>query len=472
MITTLASAQGINSGNPARPFGANKAYAYGLLPTNLPTSGTYGSATAAATAYTNWINDFVENCSDGSKRVKFDQVQYTVSEGIGYGMLLSAYAGDRVTFDGLWNYYKKFRNNHGVMHWKIDGCNATNQSNGATDAELDVAMALIVASKQWTSGTYLNDAHALIQIIKTYEMESDGDTKPGDAWNSAKNPSYYAPAYYREYAKVDTENAAFWNKAVTVAEAHLLTNRHATTGLVSNWSVKGGAVNTSRGEDGKCYGYESIRNPWRMATDYAWNGPNVAKAGQDICTKVSAFMVGREANIRILMYQNGGAVTSNNWKNGVAYMTALAAIGGSNQASLNSLYTNANAQNGRINNSGDNSNYFSATLRCITLFMMTGNFWNPSDNVFPRTETMAIDFVNTQPTIVVYPSPAKNVLHVESAQQMRTIHIFNTMGVSALLISTNSQHETIDVSTLSHGTYLVRVEYADGSVENSRFIKN
>lgn len=485
MITNIVSAQGINSGNPARPFGANKFYKYGIVPTNLPASGTYGSATPAATAYTNWLNDFVVDCGDGSTRVKFDQVRYTVSEGIAYGMLLSAYAGDKITFDGLWKFYKKHSNGKGVMNWKIDGCNTINGENGATDAEVDAAMALIVASKQWATATtpydYAKEAETLIKAIKQHEMETDGDTKCGDAWNnSTRNPSYYAPAYYREYAKIDTDNAIFWSTtAVNAAENHLLKNRHATTGLVSNWSVKGGAVNTSNGSEGKCYGYESIRNPWRMATDYIWNGTN-ATVATDICTKMSAFMVGKENNIKILMNQDGTAVAGNNWKNGCAYMTALAAMGSSNQASLNLLYTNANSQNGRINNANvgtdkENSNYFSATLRCITLFMMTGNFWNPSDNEFPRTTptpVVAIDFTETQQTIAIYPSPAQNVLHIETAQQMQTIQIFNTVGVNVLSIPVNSQHKTIDIGNLTRGVYFVRVECADGSVENSQFVKN
>ncbi|MCL2328336.1 MAG: glycosyl hydrolase family 8 [Bacteroidetes bacterium] len=471
MTASIAFAQTdrINSGNPAHPFGANKTYKYGIMPTNLPTSGTYGSATDAANAYNYWVQDFVEDCGDGSKRVKFDQVQFTVSEGIAYGMLLSAYAGDKETFDGLWNFYKKARNGNGVMRWRVDGCSASctgSYCNAATDAELDAAMALIVAAKQWPLGSYAAEVKAFIKVIKQHEMEAaDGDTKPGDNWNSAKNPSYYSPAYYREYAKVDTDNATFWNTdAVNTAEAHLLTNRHAVTGLVSNWSLKGGAVNTSR-SDGRYYGYESVRNPWRMATDYAWNGPDVAKAGKDICEKVGAFMVGKENNIRVLMEVDGTQVSGNAWKNGSSYMTSLAAMGTTNQASLDLLYTNTKAQGGRISSNVNASNYFNATLRCITLFVMTGNFWQPST-------TVAIDFAKAQQSVVVYPSPATNVVNIEAAQPIKTIQVFNAMGVKILEQPANSQHETVDVSKLARGIYFVRVELTDGQVENSRFVKN
>ncbi|MCR6638469.1 MAG: glycosyl hydrolase family 8 [Sporocytophaga sp.] len=89
------------------PFGANTKYAYGIMPQNLPTSGAYGKSTDAANAYLEWKANYTETCGDGSIRVKFDEPQRTVSEGIAYGMILSAYAADKALFDGLWKYYKK-----------------------------------------------------------------------------------------------------------------------------------------------------------------------------------------------------------------------------------------------------------------------------------------------------------------------------------------------------------------------------
>lgn len=560
-IAIFAQTDHINSGNPERPFGVNKAYKYGLMPTNLPTTGSYGASTDAAAAYNYWVEDFVEDCGDGSKRVKFDQIAYTVSEGIAYGMLLSAYAGDKETFDGLWTYYKKWCNsNHGVMHWKIQGCEKVNATNGATDAELDAAMALIVAAKQWSSGSYAAEAKTLIQTIKQWEMEINGDTKPGDAWNTARNPSYYAPAYYREYAKIDTENAEFWSvKAVEKAEWHLLTNRHAVSGLVSDWSNKQTAAPAVRNNPAidKLYGYEAVRNPWRMATDFVWNGPDVAIAGKDICEKVGALLVGRESSVRVRM-ELDGTPENNAGTNGSSYMTALAAMGAENRLSLNSLYLRMNGQSGRYSFNEKSSNYFNATLRCISLFVITGNFWNPSDELrtespaiipvtgvsvnkteltleqgkterlaastipssatspnltwstsdatvatissnglltakIPGTATIrvvsqenpdffqecevtvtlptAIDFAKSTQTALVYPLPVDGVLNIETAQPMQKVSVFNAIGLKILEQAANSQHETIEVSNLSHGMYVVRIELQNGAIENIRFMK-
>ncbi len=382
----------INSGSPAKPFGSNTSYQYGIMPTNLPASGTFGKSQAAADAYNAWKTTYVEACSGGQYRVKHDDPNNTVSEGIAYGMLLSVYAGDKTLFDGLWAYYKQWSNNKGIMNWRIVGCNNISGYNGATDAELDAAMALIIAGVQWSSATspynYKNEANTLINAIKNHEMENDGNVKPGDAWNTCRNPSYYSPAYFREFAKINTANAQFWNNAVAANETFLLKNRNSATGLVSNWAdFNGNPVSCNGGDDS--YGYESIRNPWRMATDYLWNGPTAAKAAADICGKVAANIKGSETNLKIPCATNS-KLSSGRDKGGVAYMTACASMGSTEQSSLNSLYTElSNSNNFRWDN------YYGATLRCITLFMMTGNFWSPDASITPScpvSYTVTFDF--------------------------------------------------------------------------------
>ena len=52
--------------------------------------------------YNIWKTNFVTACNNGRYRIKFDNPSETVSEGIGYGMLLSVYAADKTLFDGLW----------------------------------------------------------------------------------------------------------------------------------------------------------------------------------------------------------------------------------------------------------------------------------------------------------------------------------------------------------------------------------
>jgi hypothetical protein len=376
----------INTNSPAVPFGSHTSYSYGIMPTNLPSSGTYGTSQDAATAYTEWKSNYIEVCTVGS-RVKFTGTNsaWTVSEGIAYGMLLSAYAGDKPLFDNLWKYYRNNTNGQGVMNWEINGCTGAVGANGATDAELDAAMALIVASKQWSTAsspyTYKTEALYLIGKIKQYEIDSSTfQTINGDMWgmtSTCRNPSYLSPAYYKEYAIIDAANATFWNNCVAACNTVLTGNRNATTGLISNWCGNispysdNSCGNTGSGSSG--YGADACRNPWRMATDYLWHGSAAATVSIDISSKLAAWITGYESQLKGPLAQNASNPSAGSYKNGSYSAFGLAPMTVSTkQTSLNSCYTNV------VGLGTDASYYFNSTIRCLTLFVMTGNFWAPS----------------------------------------------------------------------------------------------
>ena len=201
-----------------RPFPSNFPYAFGITPTTMTATGFRG----AEAAYISFKTDFITSCTPTTYRVKWDEPDKTVSEGIGYGMLVTAYWGkddSQTIFDGLWRTYKQNTNAAGLMNWQISGCSGSIGNNGATDADQDAAMALIIADCQWgSSGTinYRAEATDLIKKIWQFETFPCGGRrlmKPGDAFSSGcncTNASYFSPAYYRAYAEYDTANAAGW----------------------------------------------------------------------------------------------------------------------------------------------------------------------------------------------------------------------------------------------------------------------
>src|SRR6185437_10729001 len=166
------------------PFGFNASYAAGILPTNLPSGGTYGASQDAATAYNTWKSQYVTSCSSGY-RINFDTPSETVSEGIGYGMLLAAYAADQALFNGLYGYYKANSNGNGFMNWHTGGCSGVIGANGATDADEDVALALVIASDQWPTATspynYKTEATSMINKIGNLEIFGNQAVN-GDGW--------------------------------------------------------------------------------------------------------------------------------------------------------------------------------------------------------------------------------------------------------------------------------------------------
>ncbi|MBY0425723.1 MAG: hypothetical protein K2Q22_08815, partial [Cytophagales bacterium] len=217
-------------------------------------SPTNTASTLAQTWYTDWLTSYYVDCSPTQARIVDGSTTY--SEGIGYGMLITAYAGDKTRFDKLWAYYKANRNANGLMNWCRTNCSSPAGGcgdNGATDGDLDAAMALLVANCQWPSTTsphnYTTDAQALISAIRDDETYASCTglrvLRPGDAFNIAGacnclNISYFAPAYYRAFAQFMPADAALWTKLADDSYTIINNNANATTGLVSAWTRANG----------------------------------------------------------------------------------------------------------------------------------------------------------------------------------------------------------------------------------------
>jgi endo-1,4-beta-D-glucanase Y len=356
------------------PFPQNQTYAYGLKPQNA-------KAADAQKAYNTWKANFLTPCSNGRYRVKFDNPSQTVSEGIAYGMLLTAYAGDQAVFDGLWKYYQSHANNNGFMNWRIEGCDNASGFNGATDAELDATMALIIAHYQWGSNGsihYQNVAKNYIALIKQHEIEAGTFVlKPGDAFGGSAitNPSYFAPGYYRAFGQFANDES-FWNqvaaKSYEIINKNLSVN-NAAGGLVSDWCAASGSHSGQAGgyfSGGSRYHYDAARTPWRIATDYIWFGTAEAAA---YCKKASDFVrvqLGGSANIKDGYYQNGSAYGQYHNSTFVGAF-ATAAIAGQQQAHLDASYAD-------LVNINDDFSYFNHSLKTLYLFQLTGNFYLPT----------------------------------------------------------------------------------------------
>ncbi|MGN6644989.1 MAG: glycosyl hydrolase family 8 [Cytophaga sp.] len=386
------------------PFGSNKSYPYGIMPTTLPTSGSYGSASEIADKYNSWKTNYIENCGTDKARVKFDNTSETVSEGIGYGMLLAAYAADKDLFNRLWAYYKQYRNGNGVMHWKISGCNSVIGQNGATDAELDAAMALVVANYQWPNTTsphnYKTDAVALINAIKSHEINaSDYTFENGDTWKPAcRNPSYQAPGYARVFKVFMAENGqaanAFWDNVIQKTESLLISNAHATSGLATNWCTPAGPPSSSCSGSGTApdkFGYDACRAPWREGVDYIWYGPS---AMQTITNKQTALWISKGGAGSVRggdgINQDGSGSGDHNaaFVGPIGAMSLSASNTTANQQFCNAMY----AEN---KNDALTSGYFTKILQMIGLFVQTGNFWNPYTMSVSTTTSVSL----TAPTV-------------------------------------------------------------------------
>jgi endo-1,4-beta-D-glucanase Y len=324
----------------------------------------------AKAAYASWKTKYLKMCSATRYRVASNGDE-TVSEGIGYGMLLTVGHGDRTEFDGLWGYYQD-HSSGGVMGWKASGCGSnTVDGNSASDADLDAAMALIQASCKW-GGNYLAAAQTLIAAIKSNETIEGGENflKPAHSGlDSCQNVSYASPGYYRAFAKKKPDQAAFWNKLAADSYTQLSRSANGSTGLVPNWSNMSGGAGCAGKPNGDRYGYDAARTPWRVATDYVWNGTPAAK---DWLGKVVTWVDGPAGGITAIgdMYQLNGTKEGKNHNSTFTGAFALAAMSQS-QAKAD-LY-------GTAFRAISDGTYFEESLRAVYMLLAAGMFPNACD---------------------------------------------------------------------------------------------
>jgi endo-1,4-beta-D-glucanase Y len=222
----------------------------------------------------------------------------TVSEGIAYGMMIAVYLDDQALFDGLWKYEQRWVDETGLMKWYIDptgtqACPGKPSCGAATDADEDIAWALVMADRQW-GGAYLELARAQIDRVWKLGVDHDhGDIlKPGNTWGGwdVLNLSYFAPYEYRVFGKV-TGNEAGWQRVIDANYAVLertlnAENGNAENGLVPAWSNGDGKPVVAFPGALTFYQTDSARTPFRIGMDYCLFGEPRAKAYLE---RVSAF---------------------------------------------------------------------------------------------------------------------------------------------------------------------------------------
>lgn len=221
---------------PFYPFGsrldlANGRYPFGITVSNRPTATMDADL---KNKYQQWKAARVYNVPavPGAKAVKFSNANYpnttnalTVSEGMGYGMMLAALFEDQVTFDGLLTLVRArpayatsgpSRPDLYLMDWKL-GPNGESSGNygggfGATDGDLDIAQGLLMADRQWGSNgawNYKLEAQRTIAAIKDWYFNDGTLPQPfGSAGSDVSRTSDYMFGHFRSFASVTGDN--FW----------------------------------------------------------------------------------------------------------------------------------------------------------------------------------------------------------------------------------------------------------------------
>jgi endo-1,4-beta-D-glucanase Y len=350
----------------ARPFPQNVDYPYGYQATGI-------SADTVRAMYERWKSDYIRECN-GMYRVRCtDDTSETRSEGMGYGMLLSAYFGDKGVFDSLFAFYKSKRTStaYNLMAWQVT-CEGITDQGSATDGDLDVAFALLVADDQWW-GDYLEEADSILSILKEHYFVTCGSDiytmKPG-GWFGGCNLtdiSYYTPAYFEAFG--DQTDDDFWYDVADDAYTILNNGTNSSTGLVRDWQTWDGSA--VPGWD-STYSYDACRVPWRMALNYIWNGNADAEFW---CSDISDFANGIGASSIVDGYYLDGTPSGSNNSSAFVGGFAVGAMCHS-QEMVDDFASHLLSRDGRPGE----DRYFNFSLRCLYMLVLTGNFWQPDPN--------------------------------------------------------------------------------------------
>jgi endo-1,4-beta-D-glucanase Y len=367
------------------PFPQNRESTHCTYPT------AYDNAAALA-AYDKWKSDTVTSSGAGGyRRVQRPNEpgllpQSTVSEGIGYGMLIADYMGDQSLFDDLWKYEQLWVDKAGLMNWYVlaDGSGlGPNGSGGATDADEDMAFALALAAKQWggqgsLSASYHDLAVKQIQAIWVAEIQDNKLPKPGEwgGWSTV-NVSYFAPAYYRVFASLDSGHP--WYSVVqtvydTIAYAVTAANGNQNNGLVPAWCDDSHGSPCTPVDEGipndTGYQYDSCRTPFRIGLDWCWNGEPRAKA---YVALTSAFFGAIGAANIADSYAIDGTPKPQHPGGHSAAFVGPAGVGAMSSSAYQSLVDGAYSGVASLTYLAGGT-YYEDSWTVMSLLMMTGNF--------------------------------------------------------------------------------------------------
>ncbi len=350
-LVSIAQAQvtaNINSGNPASPFPQFQPYVN--RDGSFENVGTHNNVGVPHAEMEQTIRDayqiFLNRAEKPGGGVGgIDYIRFRsnpqCSEGDGYGILGPAAMADKPTFDGMWLYIhdytlnkvKRYRDcqesSPGYLYSQLPGWTGAG-ANSATDGDVDIALALLIAYRQWGEFMGIDDAcgnpisykQAAIDFLKglsdtlTYpssgallsgDIGLDGYFKGGDSWaelsgwstpaNTAQigiskrveqpGPTaqyfdYTAPAYFHAFAEflseVDSAKYA-WNifqfRRAAASSDWLIGELYKAN--PKNIPISGNVALSGTNATFQFTGNmgEDFRLGWRTILNYLWHGTPV-----------------------------------------------------------------------------------------------------------------------------------------------------------------------------------------------------
>lgn len=328
----------------------------------------------------------------------------TVSEAHGYGMLISVLMADfdpnaRAVFDGMVRYFRDHpaKSNPGLMAWnQVKGCgNATAVAGdtSATDGDLDIAYALLLAHKKWGSSgdfDYRQEAMKVIAAIRKHDIDADDhfvrigdwvdDVDDGQYANTTRSSDFMV-SHFKAFAEKTGDQSWYNVRDETYSIIAAIRKKYSkTTGLMPDFIVglpakpRPAAANFLEGPNDGAYSWNASRYPWRVAVDYLYDGDQRALAALKPLNSWVIRATGGDPAKLADTYLLNGKPASQSGRNSVAFASMLAvsaSIDPVNQRWLDSLWANVTKR------TVEAEDYYGNTLKLLAMITIAGHWEKP-----------------------------------------------------------------------------------------------
>ncbi|WP_349516201.1 glycosyl hydrolase family 8 [Leuconostoc suionicum] len=336
--------------------------------------------------YHSWQSHYVKSFNEGTFVNGSDEKdsQVALSESQGYGMLITMLAAKKnlatqADFNKFVAYYQQhtISKQNRLMAWKQNKSNnnmqtLTKNNTDATDGDMDIAYALLMADQKWHSAgkyNYKKLATNIVNDLIKYNYNDENEllrvgnwAKDDEKYNNLIRTSDLIPSYFKTFYELtdDKRWQKTYLKSIRILEKLSGKNK---TGLIPDFvsvtenNVSNVAPNTFESENDNKYAWNANRVPLRLA--FATSNKELKNINKKILT-----FFNQQNSIKAVYNLDG---SSPNDYSSMAFTAPIAVAAYQQKSEFQNLSETLRKQ---VNDDTLSKNYYADTLKVLAALMI------------------------------------------------------------------------------------------------------